>query len=84
MREREQLPPLVRRYLERERFAVERVAFSWEARLPIAPLVSVKVLDGYAHSSGMLRVRALGFPVRTRSGRDVDAVEACRYLAELP
>lgn len=118
MRAADQLPPLVRRYLERalptgaptprqvqikqsgemfrrpgaramrftatERFAVERVAFSWKARFPIAPLVSVKVLDGYAHGSGMLRVRALGFPVQTRSGRDIDAGEAYRYLAELP
>jgi len=72
------------RFTATERFAVERVAFSWKARFPIAPLVSVKVLDGYAHGSGMLRVRALGFPVQTRSGRDIDAGEAYRYLAELP
>jgi hypothetical protein len=72
------------RFTATERFAVERVAFSWKARFPIAPLVSVKVLDGHAHGSGMLRVRALGFPVQTRSGRDIDAGEACRYLAELP
>jgi hypothetical protein len=67
-----------------ERFAVDRVAFSWEARFPIAPLVSLKVLDGYARSHGTLRVRALGLPVQTQSGPEIDIGEAYRYLAELP
>lgn len=57
---------------------------SWEARFPIAPLVSLKVLDGYAHGSGALRVRVLGLPVQTQTGHDVDVGEAYRYLAELP
>jgi hypothetical protein len=72
------------RFTATERFAVDRVAFSWEARFPIAPLVSLKVLDGYAHRNGMLRVRALGFPVQTQRGSDVGVGEAYRYLAELP
>lgn len=67
-----------------ERFAVDRIAFSWEARFPIAPLISLEVHDGYEHGRGVLRVRALGLPVQTQSGRDVDVGEVYRYLAELP
>jgi hypothetical protein len=72
------------RFTATERFAVDRVAFLWEARFAIAPLVSLKVLDGYAHGGGTLKVRALGLPVQTQAGRDVDLGEAYRYLAELP
>jgi hypothetical protein len=72
------------RFTATEHFAVDRVAFSWEARFPIAPLVSLKVLDGYAHGHGTLRVRTLGFPVQTQSGPEIDVGEAYRYLAELP
>ncbi len=67
-----------------ERFAVDRVAFAWEARFAIAPLVSLRVLDGYADGTGVLTVRVLGFPVQTQSGRDLAVAEAYRYLAELP
>jgi hypothetical protein len=72
------------RFTATERFAVDRVAFLWEARFAIAPLVSLRVLDGYAHGRGTLKVRALGLPVQTQAGRDVDLGEAYRYLAELP
>lgn len=72
------------RFVASERFAVDRVAFSWEARFPLAPLVSLRVVDGYADGAGSLKVRAVGIPVQTQSGHDVDVGEAFRYLAELP
>jgi len=72
------------RFTATERFAVDRVAFSWEARFRIAPLLSLNVRDGYAHGRGMLNVRALGFSLQTQSGPNIDVGEAYRYLAELP
>ncbi len=72
------------RFTATERFAVDRVAFSWEARFRIAPLLSLNVRDGYAHGRGMLNVRVLGFSLQTRSGPNIDLGEAYRYLAELP
>ncbi len=72
------------RFSATERLAVDRVAFSWQARFPVGPLVSLKVLDQYSGGSGTLKVRALGLPLRTQRGRDLDAGEAYRYLAELP
>lgn len=72
------------RFTAVERFAVDRVAFAWEARFRIAPLLSLRVLDAYDHGAGSLRVRALGLPVQSQSGRDLDVAEAYRYLAELP
>jgi len=72
------------RFTAIERLAVDRVAFSWEARFPIAPLLSLNVRDGYSHGSGMLRVRVLGVPLQSRSSEEIDLGEAFRYLAELP
>jgi hypothetical protein len=72
------------RFSATERLAVDRVAFAWQARFPIAPLVSFGVLDQYANGSGTLQVRALGLPLQTQTGPDVDVGEAYRYLAELP
>jgi uncharacterized protein DUF6544 len=72
------------RFTAVERFAIDRVAFSWEARFRVAPLVSLSVRDGYVDGGGVLSVRALGLPVKTQSGHDVAVGEAHRYLAELP
>jgi len=72
------------RFTTIERFAIDHVGFSWEARFPIAPIVSLNVSDRYAHGRGTLRVRALGFPLQNQSGPEIDVAEAYRYLAELP
>jgi hypothetical protein len=72
------------RFTAVEDFAVDRVAFAWEARFAIAPLLALKVHDGYAAGAGALRVSALGFPVMQQAGATVDLGEAYRYLAELP
>jgi hypothetical protein len=72
------------RFTARERFAVERVAFSCEARFPTAWTVSIKVSDSYADGAGSLRVRAVGLPLQRRSGPALAISEAYRYLAELP
>lgn len=74
----------VMRFTAVERFAVDRVAFCWQARFRIAPLVSLKVVDGYADGGGTLSVRALGLPIQRHSGHEVAVSEAYRYLAELP
>jgi len=67
-----------------EEFAVEEVAFSWRARFPVLPLVSMRVLDGYATGRGRLEARLFRVPVMRSSGPEMAEGEAIRYLSELP
>jgi hypothetical protein len=67
-----------------EEFAVEEVAFSWRARFPILPLVSMRVLDGYAAGEGRLEARLFGLPLMRFGGPETSEGEAIRYLSELP
>jgi hypothetical protein len=67
-----------------EELAVEWVAFSWRAKLRFAPVVYLRVVDGYTAGAGLLEVRLLGLPLVRARGPDVSAGEAVRYLAELP
>ena len=62
------------------RVAVDRIAFSWRARFPLA----IRVFDGYSGGRGKLEARVLGVPVMRQSGPDIAAGEVLRYLAELP
>jgi hypothetical protein len=63
---------------------VERVAFEWRARFPIAGPLALRVRDEYADGAGLLEVRLLGLPIQRQRGREVAEGEALRYLAELP
>jgi hypothetical protein len=72
------------RFTASERFVVERAAFCWLARFRIGPAVAIRVRDCYDAGRGELGVRALGIPIRRRSGGDIALGEAYRYLAELP
>lgn len=65
-------------------YAVRRVAFSWRAQFPLAPLVSLRVVDRYADGAGSLEARVLGrVRVMRQSGPETSLGEALRYLAEL-
>lgn len=66
-----------------EDFAVDRVAFSWHARFPIAGPLALTVVDRFGDGAGELRVSLLGIPLRKQTGPETDAGEAMRYLAEL-
>lgn len=66
-----------------EDFAVDRVAFSWRARFPIAGPLALTVVDRFGGGAGELRVSLLGIPLRTQTGPETDVGEAMRYLAEL-
>ena len=67
-----------------EELAVEEVAFSWRARFPIAPLVSLRVVDRYAASEGLLEARLLRLvPVMRARGQEAAEGQALRYLSEL-
>jgi hypothetical protein len=63
-----------------EELAVDRIAFTWRARFPLA----IRVFDGYSGGRGKLEARVLGVPVMRQSGPDIAVGEAFRYLAELP
>jgi len=71
------------RFQATEDFAVDRVAFSWRARFPIAGPLALTVVDGYADGAGHLRVSLLGVPLQTQAGPETDVGEVMRYLAEL-
>jgi len=66
-----------------EDFQVDRVAFSWRARFPIAGPVAMTVVDGLADGKGRLRVSLLGIPLQAQKGPETTVGEAMRYLAEL-
>jgi hypothetical protein len=62
---------------------VEQVAFTWHAKVRVAPFVSMRVVDGYSAGQGSLVARLFGAPVVRSSGPGTDEGEAMRYLAEL-
>jgi hypothetical protein len=66
-----------------EDFAVDRVAFSWRARFPLAGPLAMTVVDGFGDGAGQLRVSLLGIPLQTQKGPETNVGEAMRYLAEL-
>jgi hypothetical protein len=63
-----------------EELAVDRIAFSWRARFPLA----IRGFDGYSGGRGKLEARVLRVPVMRQSASEVAAGEVLRYLAELP
>lgn len=72
-----------RRFTAVEVFAVDRVAFAWRARFPIAGPLGLRVTDGYDGRDGLLEVRLLGLPLQRSRGPTVAQGEAFRYLAEI-
>lgn len=58
--------------------------FLWDASIPIAPLLSIRVLDGYVDGRGLSRARAAGL-VPLGVGRDTPELASAsllRWLAE--
>ena len=64
--------------------ALDRVEFSWRARFPLAPLVTLRVHDWYRAGESALEIRLFGLPLKRLRGDAVTRGEAMRYLAELP
>jgi hypothetical protein len=76
-------PPVA--FTSTEHFATHEVAFVWNARVRMAPMVGAVVVDRFAHGRGMLDARLFGtLSMAHDSGPDTDVGEAQRYLAELP
>ena len=65
-------------------FGVHEVGFSWRARFPIAPLLTMRVHDGYSDGTGWMRGTIVGVPFMRRGGPQIAVAGAIRYLAELP
>lgn len=72
-----------RRFRAVEEFAIDRVAFAWRARFPIAGPLDLRVTDSYEGRSGLLEVRLLGAPLQRKHGPALAQGEAFRYLAEI-
>lgn len=66
-----------------EKFAVDRVAFRWHARFPIAGPLAMTVIDELDRDEGRLRVSLLGLPLQIQQGPEINLGQAMRYLAEL-
>jgi Family of unknown function (DUF6544) len=67
-----------------EELSSRDVAFSWEAKVRIAPLLALRVVDGLDDGEGSLKTTLLGVAVVRSRGDDTSVGEAMRYLAELP
>ncbi len=72
-----------RAFTATEEFAIDRVAFAWNARLPIAGPLGLRVTDRYDGRDGRLEVRLLGLPLQRKHGTELARGEAFRYLAEI-
>ncbi len=72
------------RFEATEELSVDRLAFWWRARFPIAGPLGLAVADELEGAKGRLRVSALGIPLRTKTGPELTVGQAMRYLAELP
>jgi hypothetical protein len=67
-----------------EELAVHEVAFTWDARMKLAPLLFLRVVDRLVAGEGLLEARLLGLvPVMRQAGEELSEGEALRYLAEL-
>lgn len=69
-----------------ETFTTQPPGFSWDAKISMAPLLSMHVRDGYQNGEGALVAKILGvLPVANEHGNaQVNAGELMRYLSELP
>ena len=55
-----------------QELAVTQVGFAWRARFPLAPLLSLRVVDSYAAGEGRLKGSVWGLvPVLRAGGPDV-------------
>lgn len=72
------------RFTAVEQFAVAEVEFSWRARFPLLPPLSLSIVDRYSGDDGSLEGRVLGIRVIRQTGPELAVGEAMRYLAELP
>ncbi len=71
------------RFTALQRFAVERVGFSWQARFPVAGPLALRIVDDHADGDGKLEGRMLGVPVLRQAGSEAATAQALRYLSEL-
>lgn len=67
-----------------EEFAVHEAAFSWHARFPILPFLSIRIHDSLGATEGLMRGRLAGIPFMNKHGPAVTIGAAMRYLAEIP
>lgn len=73
-----------RRFEAVQHVAVDPRGFLWDATIPLAPLLSVRVLDGYVDGQGLSRARAAGLlPLGDRRGTpELASASLLRWLAE--
>ena len=67
-----------------QHFTTNPPGFTWDAKVQMAPLITVRVLDMYKQGAGILRAKLFNtFTVADESGtKEMDTGELIRYLAE--
>lgn len=75
-----------RSFTATEAFSTEPIAFTWDAAMGVAPLLSVRVRDRYRQGRGSSEARILGvIPLAAQRGTPESAsASLLRYLAETP
>ena len=71
-------------FTSRQRVVTRRPGFVWDARMPMAPGLTVHVHDAYVDGEGLLRPALLGLFALTelRGGGDIAFGELMRFVAE--
>jgi hypothetical protein len=74
------------RFRARESFTVLPPAFSWDARIRMSPLVSVRVRDSYRNGEGVTLAKMAGIITlaNQRDTPEIASASLLRYLAETP
>ena len=73
------------RFRARQSIDVRSCSFRWEARVRMAPVVHVRVVDTFVAGRGLLDARLWRlFRLARATGPEIDQGELLRYLAELP
>lgn len=73
------------RFRARQSIDVRACSFRWEAKVRMAPLVHVRVVDTFVAGRGLLDARLWRlFRLARAEGPEIDQGELLRYLAELP
>jgi len=74
------------RFRARESFTVLPPAFSWDARIRMSPLVSVRVRDSYRNGEGVTLAKMAGIITlaNQRGTPEIASASLLRYLAETP
>ncbi|MFH1188581.1 MAG: DUF6544 family protein [bacterium] len=67
-----------------EKYDIDDLSFSWYAKLKMAPLLRVHVIDEFIHGKGRVLVKAFNvIKIADEDGQKIDQGELLRFLSEI-